>query len=82
MKDGVARQNVAGDAMVNGILDRHVDLMPLGTGELPIPELIANVPDQVSSIVVELDYCQTDMFEAIEKSYKYMTSNKLAIGNK
>lgn len=82
MKDGVVKQNVGGNDMVNGILDRHVDLLPLGTGELPIPELIANVPDQVSSVVVELDYCQIDMFEAIEKSYKYMTSNKLAIGNK
>ena len=40
------------------------------------------MPDQVETIVVELDYCETDMTEAIAKSYKFMTENKLAAGNK
>lgn len=82
MKDGVAEQKVGGDAMVNGILDRHVELMPLGTGKLPIKELVAAIPDQVETIVVELDYCNEEMFGAIEKSYKFMTENGLALGNK
>ncbi len=82
MKDGVCAQNVGGKAMVNGILERKVELMPLGTGTLPIKELVAAAPAQVEAIVVELDYCNIDMFTAIEQSYKYMTGNGLAAGNK
>ncbi len=82
MKDGICKQNVGGKAMVNGILDRKVELMPLGTGDLQIKELVATAPAQVEAIVVELDYCNIDMFTAIEQSYKYMTQNGLAAGNK
>lgn len=83
MKDGVCTQNAAGgDKLVNGLLDMKIDLLPLGTGSLPIPDLIKNAPAQVDAIVVELDYCATDMWKAIEKSYQYMTSNGLAEGNK
>ncbi len=82
IKDGRTHQNVSGNTMVNGILERKVDLMPLGTGELPIKELIAVMPDQVETIVVELDYCIIDMDTAIEQSYKYMVENGLALGNK
>ena len=82
MKDGVVAQKVDGKKMVNGLLERHVDLLPLGTGTLPIKELVAAIPDQVQTIVVELDYCNIDMFDAIAQSYKYMTENGLAAGNK
>ena len=82
MKDGKVKQNVGGKAMVNGILDRKVDLMPLGTGDLPIKDLVAAAPEQVETIVVELDYCNIDMNTAIEQSYKYMVENGLAKGNK
>ncbi len=82
MKDGVVKQNVNGDGMVNGILDRKVELMPLGTGDLPIKELVAAAPAQVQTIVVELDYCNIDMKTAIAQSYKYMVENGLAAGNK
>ena len=34
------------------------------------------------NIVVELDYCNIEMVAAIEMSYKYMTENGLAAGNK
>ncbi len=82
MKDGFCRQDVSGDKMVNGILERKVELLPLGTGDLPIKELVAAAPASVEAIIVELDYCNIDMMTAIEKSYKYMTENKLAAGNK
>lgn len=82
MKDGILNQKVDGNQMVNGILERHVELRALGSGELPIKELIANVPEQVKSIIVELDYCNIDRLEAVEMSYKYLTENKLALGNK
>ncbi len=82
MKDGVCAQQAAGGEMVNNLLDMKIDLMPLGTGTLPIKELVANLPEQVETIVVELDYCDTEMYKAIEMSYKFMTENQLAAGNK
>ncbi len=84
MKDGVCRQQAAVDGMKNGLLDMKIDLMPLGTGDLPIKNLVANVPEQVSTIIVELDYVAEglDMWESIEKSYRFMTSNGLGAGNK
>ena len=82
MKDGVCKQETANGGMVNGLLDMKVDLLPLGTGTLPIKELVGAMPDQVETIIVELDYCNIDMTEAIAKSYKFMTENGLAAGNK
>jgi len=82
MKDGVSEQRVAGNDMVNGILERFVELKPLGTGTLPIPELIAVAPAQTEAVIVELDHCIIDMKTAIKQSYEYMTQNGLAEGNK
>ncbi len=82
MKDGISEQKVAGDDMVNGLLERKVELMPLGTGTLPIKELVKEIPEQVDTIIVELDSCIIDMMTAIELSYKFMTLNGLAQGNK
>ena len=82
MKDGVCRQIADVAGMKNGILDCKVDLLPLGSGDLPIPELVAAAPANVGHIIVELDYCETEMFEALKQSYNYMVSNGLAIGNK
>ena len=82
MKDGICKQDVSGTKMVNGILERPVDLMPLGTGSLPIKDLVANMPESAEAIIVELDYCIIDMLTAIEQSYTYMVSNGLAAGNK
>ena len=82
MKDGVCKQQAKNAGMKDGLLDMKVDLLPLGTGTLPIPELIRNTPEQVKSIIVELDYSEVEMWKAIEESYKYMTSNGLALGNK
>ena len=68
--------------MVNGILERDVRMLPLGMGESPIPALIAAAPEQVESVIVELDFCDVEMDKAIEMSYHYMVDNKLAFGNK
>lgn len=81
MKDGVCRQAAKNDGMKDGLLDMKVDLLPLGTGDLPIPALIAAAPAQVRTVIVELDYCAEEMFGAVEKSYRYLTQNGLAEGN-
>ncbi len=82
MKDGVCKQAAAESGMVNGLLDMKIELQALGTGDLPIRDLVAAAPVQVKTIVVELDYCNEEMFSAIEKSYRFMTENGLAAGNK
>ncbi|MDD4816851.1 MAG: sugar phosphate isomerase/epimerase [Victivallaceae bacterium] len=82
MKDGLVKQNVGGDKMVNGILDRKVELLPLGEGTLPIRELIASAPSKVEAVIVELDYCDIDMLTAVKRSYDFMTINHLAAGNR
>ena len=65
------------------ILDMKVDLLPLGTGDLPIKDLIAAAPAQAKTVIVELDYCEScEMYKALEISYKYMTENGLAEGNR
>ncbi len=82
MKDGVCKQQAGGGGMVNGLLDMKIDLMPLGTGTLPIKELIAAAPDQVEAVIVELDYCTVEIVSAIEQSYRFMVENGLASGNR
>ena len=82
IKDGVCTQNAANGGMVNGLLDMKVELMPLGTGTLPIKQLIDAMPDTVENVIVELDTCNVDMTEGIAQSYRYMTENGLAAGNR
>ncbi len=82
IKDGTLRQKEADQKYVNGILDRKIELLPLGQGELSIKQLVAALPKAVGSIVVELDYCKVEMWRAIEESYKFMVSSGLAAGNK
>ncbi len=75
MKDGICTPNPEkGEA--------DVSLMPLGTGSLPIPELMKYVPDSALSVIVELDEANIEMWDAIEQSYRYMTENGFVIGNK
>ncbi len=82
MKDGVCRQQAQNAGMKNGLLDMKIDLLPLGTGDLPIKDLIAAAPAQNKAVVVELDYCEEEMYSALTKSYEFMTANGLAEGTK
>ncbi|MBI4977484.1 MAG: sugar phosphate isomerase/epimerase [Spirochaetes bacterium] len=67
----------------DGPLQKDTAMMALGTGKLDIPPIIhAADPSVLRWVIVELDRCDTDMFTAIEQSYKYLTTNKLAVGNK
>lgn len=82
IKDGLLKQTQEKLKVTNGTLDRKVELRPLGSGELDIKALVANLPAAVDNIVVELDYCNINMFTAVEMSYKYMIENGLAAGNR
>ncbi|NLE29466.1 MAG: TIM barrel protein [Phycisphaerae bacterium] len=82
IKDGILRQAQQELKVTNGTLDRQVDLRALGSGQLNIKGVVENLPERIDNIIVELDYCNIDMFTAIEQSYKFMTENGFAAGNK
>jgi len=69
LKDGPAKQGVP--------------MTAVGSGTLDMPAIVkAADPEVLEWLIVELDDCATDMFGAVVDSYKYLTSNKLAVGNK
>jgi hypothetical protein len=55
----------------------------VGSGKMDIAAVIgAADPAVLEWVIVELDACDTDMFEAVERSYGYLTSNGLAKGRR
>jgi sugar phosphate isomerase/epimerase len=58
-------------------------MLAAGDGVMNFPHVLEAMDPEVTQwLVVELDACKTDMFEAVEKSYNYLTRNGLAKGNK
>ncbi len=54
-----------------------------GSGRIDFQRVIAAAdPLMLRWLIVELDSCETDMFEAVEKSYRFLISHKLAEGNR
>lgn len=51
----------------------------VGDGVLDFPAIVA-ASDTVRWHIVELDACATDMFEAVEKSYRYLVGSGLSRG--
>jgi len=50
----------------------------VGQGNLDIEEICKAAQSHADWLIVELDDCKTDIFEAIEDSYNYLTNNNLA----
>ena len=68
----------------DGMLEegKHVHTA-VGSGLLDMPAIIgAADPNVLEWLIVELDACETDMMEAVRKSYEYLTSSGLGEGNK
>lgn len=58
-------------------------MMAVGDGVMNFPHVLKAINSSVTQwLIVELDTCKTDIFEAIEKSYNYLIQNGLAKGNK
>jgi len=67
----------------DGTLGKDAPHTAVGDGALDMPAIIRSAdPNILEWLVVELDECATDMFEAVERSYDYLTSTGLAVGNK
>jgi sugar phosphate isomerase/epimerase len=59
----------------DGTLENATPMTPVGTGVVPIPEIIrATDPDVLKWLIVELDECDCDMFDAVKQSYEYLAS--------
>ncbi|MFA4943946.1 MAG: sugar phosphate isomerase/epimerase [Lentisphaeria bacterium] len=67
----------------DGSLVEGQPMVAVGSGKQDIPKIIAAADPRVLRwLVVELDSCATDMFEAVAASYRYLVGNGLALGNR
>ncbi len=55
------------------------DMVAVGSGAVAVPRILQGAP-HATWHVVELDRCATDMFTAIEDSYRFLTTNGLSTG--
>jgi sugar phosphate isomerase/epimerase len=56
-------------------------MVAVGDGEIDVPAVLAASP-AAQWHIVELDRCDSDMFEAVERSYHYLVDNHLSRGRK
>ncbi len=67
----------------DGSLEKGAAMVAVGKGKMNFKKVIGSAdPEVLRWLVVELDCCDTDMFTAVEESYKYLVSNKLGEGNR
>lgn len=67
----------------DGSLEKDSAMMAVGSGKVDIAGAIgAADPNVLKWLIVELDRCDTDMWEAVRQSYTYLTGKGLAAGNK
>ncbi len=59
---------------------RHDAMFAVGDGVMDVPAVIAAGQGFTEWLIVELDKCDTDMMEAVAKSYQYLTGEGLARG--
>lgn len=65
----------------DGPLLRNEAHVAVGQGNMNIADVIRAADSNVLEwLIVELDSCDTDMFQAVEESYKYLIGNGLATG--
>lgn len=67
----------------DGDLGEKIVHKAVGEGKVPIEKIVKSADELVLKyLVVELDACETDMMEAVAKSYRWLTSKGLAKGRK
>ena len=67
----------------DGSLEKDSAMTAAGAGKVDIAGAIgAADPNVLEWLIVELDRCDTDMWEAVRQSYTYLTGKGLAAGNK
>jgi len=67
----------------DGSLDKDSAMTAVGSGKVDMVATIGAADSTVLQwLIVELDRCDTDMWEAVRESYAYLTKTGLAAGNK
>ena len=66
----------------DGPCQLEMPMTAVGEGVMDIPGVIAASGSSAEWLIVELDHCATDMLEAVQKSYDYLTTKGLAHGTK
>jgi sugar phosphate isomerase/epimerase len=64
----------------DGPCEKEKPMTAVGDGVMDFPAIVEAGSATVEWMIVELDTCATDMMEAVEKSYAYLTSEGLAEG--
>jgi sugar phosphate isomerase/epimerase len=64
----------------DGPCEKDKPMTAVGDGVMDFPAIVEAGGANVEWMIVELDRCATDMMEAVEKSYAYLTSEGLAEG--
>jgi sugar phosphate isomerase/epimerase len=66
----------------DGPCNKDLPMTAVGEGKVDFPAVVKAAGKHTEWMIVELDRCATDMMEAVQKSYTYLTSKGLARGNK
>jgi sugar phosphate isomerase/epimerase len=66
----------------DGPLDRKEPMTAVGGGRMDWAAVIGAAHPSTAWLIVELDRCATDMFEAVRASCEYLTSKGFARGRK
>ena len=64
----------------DGLCKQDSDMVAVGEGKMDFAPIVEASHGTSDWLIVELDRCATDMMEAVEKSYNYLTQNDLARG--
>ncbi len=64
----------------DGPMVRDEPMTAAGSGKVDLVDAIRG--GDPNWLILEMDFCATDMMEAVEQSYKYLVGNGLAVGNK
>ena len=66
--------------MKDGPCTQDSDMVAVGDGEMDFSQIVEASHGTSDWLIVELDRCETDMMEAVEKSYNYLVKHDLARG--
>lgn len=80
MKDGRLPTPEQARAAGDRLYAEKANLVPLGSGDLPIRALLAAAPASVQAVIVELDYCEMEMSAAIRQSFDFLLGTGLCRG--
>ena len=66
--------------MKDGPCTQDSDMVAVGDGEMDFSQIVEASHGTSDWLIVELDRCETDIMEAVEKSYNYLVKHDLARG--